>query len=96
MKAAAEAGRRARIRFAAVAGWQISLRFSPDVLMAGMDPLAFIRYLTTFGTISELTVVDEELPRLSKLNPHKCYLGFEIDAADAAKAVSAWSRRSSS
>ncbi len=60
------------------AGWQVSLRFSLDVLMGGMDPLAFIKYLTTFGTISELTVVDEDLPRLSKLDPLKCHLGFEI------------------
>ncbi len=46
--------------------------------MSGMDPLAFIKYLTTFGTISEMTVVDEDLPRLSRLDPRKRYLGFEI------------------
>ena len=63
----------------AAGGWKISLRFSPDVLLTGMDPLAFIRYLTTFGTIAKLVVVDEELPALSKLNAHKCYLGFEIE-----------------
>jgi two-component system chemotaxis sensor kinase CheA len=60
-------------------GWKISLRFSPDVLLTGMDPLAFIRYLTTFGTISKLLVVEDDLPALSKLNAHKCYLGFEIE-----------------
>ena len=60
-------------------GWKISLRFSPDVLLTGMDPLAFIRYLTTFGTIAKLVVVDDDLPALSKLNAHKCYLGFEIE-----------------
>ncbi len=64
-------------------GWRVSLRFSPDVLMAGMDPLAFIKYLTTFGTISELALVDDELPRLSKLDPHKCYLGFELELLTA-------------
>jgi two-component system chemotaxis sensor kinase CheA len=63
----------------AAAGWKISLRFSPDVLLTGMDPLAFIRYLTTFGKISKLVVVDEDLPALSRLNAHKCYLGFDID-----------------
>src|SRR5690348_9922854 len=51
-------------------GWKVSLRFSPDVLLTGMDPLAFIRYLTTFGTISRLAVVDEDLPALSRLDPH--------------------------
>src|SRR6185369_13222708 len=64
---------------ASAGGWKISLRFSPDVLLTGMDPLAFIRYLTTFGKIAKLVVVDGELPALSKLNPHKCYLGFEIE-----------------
>ncbi|MEJ1964142.1 MAG: chemotaxis protein CheA [Gammaproteobacteria bacterium] len=60
-------------------GWRISLRFSPDVLLTGMDPLAFIRYLTTFGTISTMTVVDDDLPALGRLDVHKCYLGFEIE-----------------
>jgi two-component system chemotaxis sensor kinase CheA len=64
---------------AGAGGWRISLRFSPDVLLTGMDPLAFIRYLTTFGTISTLTVVDDDLPTLSRLDVHKCYLGFEIE-----------------
>ena len=63
----------------AAGGWKISLRFSPDVLLTGMDPLAFIRYLTTFGTIAKLLVVEDDLPPLSKLNAHKCYLGFEIE-----------------
>ncbi len=64
---------------AGTAGWKISLRFSPDVLLTGMDPLAFIRYLTTFGKITQLLVVEDDLPALSRLNPHKCYLGFEIE-----------------
>src|SRR5439155_770110 len=64
---------------AAAGGWKISLRFSPDVLLTGMDPLAFIRYLTTFGTITQLLVVEDDLPPLSKLNAHKCYVGFEIE-----------------
>src|SRR5262245_8348718 len=59
-------------------GWNIRVRFSPDVLMSGMDPVAFIRYLTTFGTISRLVVADEELPALSQIDVHRCYLGFEI------------------
>jgi two-component system chemotaxis sensor kinase CheA len=64
---------------AAAGGWKISLSFSPDVLLTGMDPLAFIRYLTTFGKITKLLVVEDNLPALSRLNPHKCYLSFEIE-----------------
>jgi two-component system chemotaxis sensor kinase CheA len=65
---------------AAVAGtWHLSLRFGPDVLTSGMDPLSFIRYLTKFGAITALTVVDEALPALDALDPERCYLGFELD-----------------
>src|SRR4051812_34973932 len=45
---------------ASAGGWKISLRFSPDVLLTGMDPLAFIRYLTTFGRITKLLVVEDD------------------------------------
>lgn len=37
--------------------WHISLRFGADSLRNGMDPLAFIRFLTTLGEIVNLTAV---------------------------------------
>jgi two-component system chemotaxis sensor kinase CheA len=43
-----------------------------------MDPLSFIRYLTTFGSITGLIVVDDALPPLEEVDPELCYLGFEI------------------
>ncbi|HEX8989670.1 MAG TPA: chemotaxis protein CheA [Rhodocyclaceae bacterium] len=58
--------------------WHISLRFGPDVLRNGMDPLAFVRYLTTFGTIHHIVTVDDRLPALAELDPEDCCLGFEI------------------
>ena len=58
--------------------WQISLRFSPDVLVAGMDPLGFLRYLNTFGSIKDLTIVDEALPPVAEFDAQKCYVGFEF------------------
>jgi two-component system chemotaxis sensor kinase CheA len=58
--------------------WLISLRFSPDVLIAGMDPLGFMRYLNTFGSITDLTIVDEALPPVADFDAQKCYLGFEL------------------
>jgi two-component system chemotaxis sensor kinase CheA len=68
--------------------WHISLRFGPDVLRNGMDPLAFIRYLTTFGTIARLITVADQVPRLAELDPEACYLGFEIAyQSDADKAT---------
>jgi two-component system chemotaxis sensor kinase CheA len=58
--------------------WHISVRFSGSVLRNGMDPLSFIRYLTTFGTITGLQVVEDALPALEQFDPESCYIGFEI------------------
>ncbi|WP_417066794.1 chemotaxis protein CheW [Niveibacterium terrae] len=68
--------------------WHISLRFSPDVLRNGMDPLSFIRYLKRIGEISEIVTLIEHIPPLSELDPEACYLGFEISfRTDADKAA---------
>ena len=37
--------------------WHISVRFGRDVLRNGMDPLSFIRYLGTLGTITGLSLI---------------------------------------
>ena len=58
--------------------WHISLRFSSEVLTAGMDPLGFLRYLTTFGTIRTMVVLSDTMPTADQVDPEKCYLGFEI------------------
>ena len=58
--------------------WHISLRFSPDVLRNGLDPLSFIRYLKQIGEIGEIVTLIEHVPALSELDPEACYLGFEI------------------
>jgi two-component system, chemotaxis family, sensor kinase CheA len=58
--------------------WHICLRFGTDVLTSGMDPMGFFRYLNTFGSISGLVVIDDDLPPVEELDPEKCYLGFEF------------------
>jgi two-component system chemotaxis sensor kinase CheA len=58
--------------------WCISLKFGPDVLKNGMDPLSFIRYLGTFGKVTGLTTV-ETIPTMDGMDPEACYLGFEIE-----------------
>jgi two-component system chemotaxis sensor kinase CheA len=58
--------------------WHISVRFNVNVLQNGMDPLSFIRYLTTFGTIAGLATIDDGLPALEGFDAECCYLGFEI------------------
>jgi two-component system chemotaxis sensor kinase CheA len=58
--------------------WHISVRFRDSVLRNGMDPLSFIRYLTTFGTITGLQVIEDALPALEEFDAECCYIGFEI------------------
>jgi two-component system chemotaxis sensor kinase CheA len=60
------------------------VRFDANVLKNGMDPLAFIRYLTTFGTITGLQVVCDALPAFADFDPEACYLGFEIGLCTSA------------
>lgn len=66
--------------------WHISVRFGPDVLRNGMDPLSFIRYLATLGQITAIATVADALPDAAVMDPETCYLGFEIAfQASAAK-----------
>ncbi len=58
--------------------WHISLRFNRDVLRHGLEPLAFIRYLTTFGRIARIVTLVDSVPTLSDLEPDASYLGYEI------------------
>jgi two-component system, chemotaxis family, sensor kinase CheA len=58
--------------------WHLSLRFNRDVLKNGMDPVSFIRYLTTLGRIVSIVTLTEAIPRAAGMDPEACYLGFEI------------------
>ncbi|WP_005037987.1 chemotaxis protein CheA [Holophaga foetida] len=59
--------------------WHISIRFGPDILRQGMDPLSFLRYLQTLGSITHLTPLLDRLPAGPDFDPERCYLGLEID-----------------
>jgi two-component system chemotaxis sensor kinase CheA len=58
--------------------WHISLRFGIDLFRTGMDPLSFIRYLTSLGRIVHIHTVLDRLPRFEELDAESCYLGVEI------------------
>ncbi len=64
--------------------WHISLRFGPDVLRNGMDPLSFLRYLGQIGQITDIALLDDALPALDGFDAESCYLGFEIGFSTAA------------
>jgi len=74
--------------------WHLSLRFGPEVLAAGMDPMSFLRYLGSFGSVIGVMVVAERLPEdPAAMNPEHCYLGFEVGfrtSADRQKIESAF------
>ncbi|MCW7537082.1 chemotaxis protein CheA [Aquabacterium sp. A7-Y] len=59
--------------------WQLSVRFGTEVLRNGMDPLAFIRYLGTLGTLVRVRLLADRLPGLQTLDPEACHLAFEIE-----------------
>ncbi len=68
--------------------WHISLRFGPDVLRDGMDPLSFLRFLTSLGRIEQIRTLVDAMPEAERMDPESCYLGFEISfASDADKAA---------
>lgn len=58
--------------------WHISVRFGPNVLRGGMDPLSFIRYLGSLGEILGIETISEAMPAAADMDPESCYLGFEI------------------
>ncbi|NTV10159.1 MAG: chemotaxis protein CheA, partial [Zoogloea sp.] len=64
--------------------WHLSLRFGRGVLQNGMDPLAFIRYITTFGRIVHIVTLTDGVPALSGLDAEAFHLGFEIGFETAA------------
>ena len=58
--------------------WHLSLQFGPEVLRNGLDPLSFIRYLTTIGRIVEILTIPDALPEALEMDPEACYLAYEL------------------
>lgn len=58
--------------------WHLFLQFGENSLRDGMDPLSFIRYLTTLGEIVHLTTFSHSMPDAKNMDPESSYLGFEI------------------
>lgn len=58
--------------------WHLSLRFGRQVMQDGMDPLAFIHYLTHYGTLVHVETILDALPAFADADPEDCYLGFEV------------------
>jgi len=59
--------------------WHLSVRFGPDVLRHGLDPLSCLRYLATLGEVVSATAIWDKLPDPLDFDPETCYLGLEVD-----------------
>lgn len=64
--------------------WHISLRFSPDLLKHGMDPMSFVRYLAHYGEIVHVATLPDALPGWADYDSEVCHLGFEVDLKSVA------------
>ena len=58
--------------------WHISLRFHPDALRHGIEPLDLLMRLESLADSIQIATVDDGLPPLGELDPQSCLLGFEI------------------
>lgn len=58
--------------------WQVSLRVDPGVLRNGLDPLPFLRYLGTLGSIEQIDTVFDAMPDASAFDPEAAYIGIEL------------------
>ncbi len=58
--------------------WHISVRFGPNVLKKGSDPLSLLDYLASLGEIVSMITVADNIPAAAAMDPECCYLGFEI------------------
>ena len=59
-------------------GWHLRLRFGPDCLRNGMDPLSLLRYLGSIGTVDRISVDESALPEVSDMDPETNYLAFDV------------------
>ena len=58
--------------------WLISLEFKEDAFKMGVDPLSFIRFLTTLGKIKAILVLTQAIPESEAFDPEACYLHYKI------------------
>jgi two-component system, chemotaxis family, sensor kinase CheA len=58
--------------------WHVALKFGPDALRNGLDPIAFIRYLSNLGSVRRIHTWTHRIPELSLLDAEACYLSVDI------------------
>jgi two-component system chemotaxis sensor kinase CheA len=59
--------------------WHLSLRFGADCLRNGLDPLSFVRYLSTIGDVTHVRTLTDALPAADRMDPETCYVAFQVE-----------------
>lgn len=57
--------------------WRVWVQFGKDALRNGLDPLSFLRYMGTQGTLRSVRLLDDSVPDIEALDAEDCHLGFE-------------------
>ncbi len=68
----------------------LSLRFGPDCLRSGMDPLSFVRYVCSLGSVTQLATFSHLIPEAAQMDAETCYLDFEITLVTAEPVEEIW------
>ncbi|MFT3858503.1 MAG: chemotaxis protein CheA [Aquabacterium sp.] len=58
--------------------WRVWAMFGTDALRSGLDPLSFLRYMGTQGTVRKARILSEQVPELEALDAEDCHVGFEV------------------
>jgi len=58
--------------------WHISLRLSSDCLRNGMDPMSFIKFLTSLGEIIHIESITDNFPCPTEFDAENLYFAYEI------------------
>ena len=69
---------------AAATDWLLGIRFGPDNLRDGYDPLAFVRYLGQLGELLAVQGLTDEVAALEALDAERCQLGLLLHLRSAA------------
>lgn len=58
--------------------WLISLHFGADTFRNGLDPISFIRYLSTLGNIIDIITLLHDEENVQELDAESCWYSFKI------------------
>ncbi len=58
--------------------WHLTVAFGADTFRNGMDPLAFIGYLSALGDVCHVACDAPEMPEAEDFDPETCYLRWEV------------------